>query len=1720
MPAWVLVFGILGLIVYPKGNLEAQLKFIPNEGQWHEKVSYRSQLMHGYFYLEKGGFTYDFLDGKAIRKHHHRKSLEGSVDAHSVKVKFKDANPDVRLKQEHAYPEDYNFFTGRDTSSWASGLKAFDTILYEKLYPKINLEVSSIDNRLKYNFKIKPEGNPNDIQLNYKGAKSISLENGHLKVKTSVNEFKEMAPVAYQVIDGERQEIPCEFRLKDSMVQYHFPEGYNQAYPLTIDPEVIFSTFSGSQIDNFGYSATNDTLGNGYSAGTVFGSNFPVTSGAYQVNWAGGAPVSWGASGENRDIGILKYNDSGTNVKYVTYLGGSHNEDPHSMVVNSDQDLLVFGNTGSKDFPVAGSAYQDSLRGNYDIFIAKLSQDGSTLKSSTFLGGSGMDGLNGEQQFSGNKSDLGFNYGDMFRGEVIVDSSDNVLIATTTKSKDFPVTSRAFQKQYGGGRQDACVASLNDSLTKLNYASYFGGPSDDAAYSLTTAPNHDILFAGGTMSNSFSSPINGYQQQNKGGPVDGYIVRFSPGSQVVKSSTLLGTSKYDQTYFVKTDSGGHVYVTGQTKSNNFPYKNANYYVSGGKQFVSKFNPGLDKLLLSTTFGAGSRKAPDLSPSAFLVDECGRIFFSGWGGNTNFQGNTAGLDITANALDSTTDKSDFYLAVFAQNMDTLLYGTYYGGQKSEEHVDGGTSRFDENSVIYQSVCAGCGGFSDLPTEPANVWSHSNNGTRPNGDPGCNNALLKIDLQVEFLSAGMKIPKTSCIKTPVTFLDNSTSAKSLFWELGDGDTVQNADSFTHQYDTTGKYEVTLVASNPNSCKFSDTVTDSVLVYEDSGADMSIDTGECSNIRKFTYKGQYGDSFKWFFGDSSKPDTVKNPSHVYSDTGSYVVSCIVDDGTPCADTVSDTVYINPVTRPDFSFSIDTCRGAVTFVNESKNTGNYLWQFGDGNDSFLSKKNKLTHFYSRSDTFYPKLYTDTGKLCKDSVSKSFILKSPSGNIAYNIIDSCKFQVEFINTSPFADSLFWVIDGDTTKGQMDTVVKKFSGPGSYPLRLRIKGPRGICSDTVTNTIKLDTLPEADFTFKTNNCSSFIQLADSANKNQLKWQVTNTNGGYDTTFESSKKDSIFIPAPRNKYRVRQIAKPNSRCADTMDKIVNLDSAAYASFNYKLDSCESLVTFRNSSTKGVKQIWDFDDGTKESKYEPVHKYGAAGNYDVKLTISDSGCRDTQVKTVNIPTTPDANFTFSSGLCSNDVAFTDQSQFYEDLVWYFDDGKVLDGSNDTLNVDSPVHAYADTGIYNVALVAENQYKCKDTLFKKVRLDSFANADFQPLSPDCSGDVIFINETDSVGTYAWEFGDSNTSKEHSPVHNYDVNDSFNIRLIHRMKGCKDTAFDSVSNLVPKADFNFERLSCSPSVKFTNVSQHNDNSIWYFGDGDSSHRSEPTKIYQETGSFEVTLVVSQDRGCYDTFTKVVDIPNFIEAEYQFSPSDCKSGGVFEVETKRTDSVAWRGLVDTFATTQEDSFFYKFAEPGDYKVSLIAFNENCQDTFSNVLQVDSAVNADFKVNNNPCFAWVKLKESAIGAKSHQWFFGDGRKSNKPNPKHFYNSNGSYTITYQINKNRECSDSARKNVVINGISSREFDLPNTFTPNGDNINDYFTAEGMAGCDYYTVDIYNRWGQLVFRKEGDGAFKWDGTNDKTGEPVSEGTYYYSIKAGEFKQSGTIKLIRGK
>ncbi len=1683
-------------------SADSKVKFLENKGQWHSKVQYRADLPGGRLFVENTTLSYNFLSQAGYQHNHDSKFPKDSIRGHAVKLNFLGANQNTYISSENKQTEYYNFFIGDDRSQWASHVNAYTKLTFNRLYKGVDLELLSQGNQLKYNFEIKPGQEPGQIRMHYQGASNVIIREEKLHIRTSVNSWQELKPFAYQLFEGKQKSVPCNYQMKgDQIVGFEFPEGYDTSRKIVIDPKVIFSTYSGSSSDNFGYTATFDTLGHAYSGGTVFGPNFPVTTGAYQTVFSGGADTSFGGSGAERDIGILKYNQSGTNVEYVTYLGGSHNEDPHSMVVNSEGDLLIFGNTGSSDFPVPNLTYKDTIDGDYDIFLAKLSKDGAQLKEGTYVGGTGWDGLNGSQQIITNTSPLGWNYGDMFRGEVIVDNQDRVYVASVTKSQDFPVSANAVQTNFGGGTQDGVAFVFNDDLTSLLHATYLGGNNDDAAYGLALDDQNNVFITGGTSSNQINFPLTGYQTAYNGDPADGFVCKLSNDLSTLQASTLLGTSDYDQNYLVDLDFKGDLYVTGQTSSDSFPVKNVNHYADSAKQYITKFDPNLDSIIFSSTIGSGNRPNPDLSPTAFQVDNCGKIYFSGWGGATNFKGNTLGLEVTNDAFQKTTDGSDFYIAVYAPGMDTLLYATYYGGLLSQEHVDGGTSRFDKNALIYQSICAGCGGNSDLPTTP-NAHSRTNNSSN------CNNALIKIDLNVPDLYSEFKIPQTSCVSDTLQFSNQSTLAKSYFWDFGDGDTAQGKTQ-AHSYDDTGTYNVRLIAFNPESCDIYDTSYRDVTIYEDVGADFSYDSLSCINSFQFNYEGNYGRSFKWKFGDAAI-SRKESPIYSFKDTGVHHVTLIVDSGTACVDTIVKQISINNLPRPAFSYNTDTCGSNITFYNEAGFTQQADWKFGDGTN-LRTSNDTVTHQYNTSGTFQVTLITNPEKPCRDSISKMINLTTPDARFSKERLDSCQFKVRFVDTSKFAQQNSWTINGVDTFQNQDSVAFNFKNPGTYNVELVVKRFNPVCFDTLIQQITLDTLPRAAFQINRPTCSPEADIkADNQGGYPLHWNVQASDKSMDSSFFKQEDFTFLIPKNRIQYDITLRSDPLSPCADTASKNVFLDSSAYARFDYEIDTCEWFLQFDNQSVQPSQQTWDFGDGFQSNSKNPDHQYSNQADYQVKLEVQDQGCVDTYFDTISLPAIPRADFDLNQLACKPKLNINNQSQTATNYEWdlpYGAKGKFAADSIITLQ---------DTSAFTITLNANPNGKCPDSSKKQFKPKVFASADFNLQRDPCSTSVSFKPDFPYSSEFNWHFGDGTTASSIEPEHQYSSNGQYQVQLNVKRGKCTDTVSQPLEFFLPKAGFDYIQEDCSPKVQFNNQSLYQDTSLWALGTGDSITLNSPEHTYQDSGQYQVTLIAKNDTGCMDVQDTTIQIPPFVNAKIDQNIDRCTGKAEFTDKSKRTTYRQWSIGNKTFDVDQVN---YQFDSAGVYNIGFTTGNQECQDQLSDSIQIFEKPDASFAYKRDRCSNVVDFESIDSSELKHQWIFGDSRESDEVNPRHIYYLTRDYNVTHVVKNQYDCKDTVEQNVSVTNDFDKELQIPNVITPNGDGKNDYFTVKGLNPCKEYEVKVMNRWGQELYYISGQNIeVKWDGTTD--GRDLSEGTYYYLIndKEGDLTREGVVHLIR--
>jgi len=964
------------------------LQFIQNKNQWSEEIDFQAKVPGGMMAISPKGFSIYLIDQEKLEQDHlnsHRtfnesdgQPVQEPTDGHYFQINFLGANLQAKAKPTKKLTGYYNYFIGSDSCKWAVDVPAFEEIIYPEIYSGIDLRISSLGKNLKYDFVVAPGADPNQIQIEYCGVDAIEGNNGDLSIQTTLGFLTEKKPVSFQEENNERKIVNSEYALADRVITFNFPNGYDPCQDLVIDPLLIFSTYSGSTADNWGSTATPGEHGTLYSSGITFylnvGEFFPATPGAFQTTYGG-----------VYDIAIIKYDSAGTKFLYATFLGGAGNDSPQSLVVDKiSGDLIVLGITGSSNYPVSATALDLDYNGGdnvqngvfhtnngWDIVVTRLLSTGNEIVGSTYLGGSNNDGL-GYPKGSGGL--LVTNYGDEMRGDVITDEEGNIFISSVTSSFNFPATA-GFGTTYSGGGSDGVVVKLTPNLSSIVWANFIGGSGFDAAYSIKFDNDKNIIVAGGTTSGNF--PVTpGTYQASLGGGVDGWIARIAANGNTILNSTFTGTTAYDQVYFIDLNAAGEIFCFGQT-AGSMPITTGVYKNPGTGQFLQKFNQNLSGLIFSTVFGAksGSSIIPNISPTAFLVNECDNIFMSGWGGEVNsthgyWLSSTTNMAITDDAFQKKTSGSDFYFIVLNGDATELVYATFLGGTQSKTHVDGGTSRFDKFGIVYHAVCAGCPARSDFPTTPG-AWSNKNL------SQNCNNAAFKFDLaslrahfQTNTVNFDMPNFDGACFPDSVLFQNLSIGGEFYEWNFGDGTVItktkKDTVSIVHQYQQEGIYQVKLKAIDDNTCSKVDSVTKTINYFKDiievgNGADLCQGTSY-----QLTASG--GISYNWI-SDDGKTSTQQSPTVQPEDSTIYYVTVVDSDG--CSK--KDTVHINVIQYVDLKWEYDFITDCISRpylrirnLTETSGDETIFFDLGDGT---ISDEQEFEHHYARDSLYKVKL-------------------------------------------------------------------------------------------------------------------------------------------------------------------------------------------------------------------------------------------------------------------------------------------------------------------------------------------------------------------------------------------------------------------------------------------------------------------------------------------------------------------------------------------------------------------------------------------------------------------------------------------------------------------------------------------------------------------------------------------------------------------------------
>ena len=1035
--------------------------FIENKGQWSSEVKFRASIPGGVLWVKNTGLEYDFLDTQLLNElhfgHKDASTLRKAGQKHmaAVEVVFENNyKGSVTYKTSKKLETAYNYFYGSDPTKWVHAAQGFEEVLLENVYQQIDMRLYSLGESLKYEFIVHPGADYRQISLKYTGAEIEADDNG-LHYRTAVNSFKEFPPFSFQLKNGKKQKIRSAFKVNQNNVSFDLAN-FDTSQDLIIDPELVFSTFSGSISDNWSHTATFDSKGNLYAGGSVFGPTFPITRGAAQPN-IGGADNNFSLV---TDVVIMKYASDGRRLLYATFLGGNASEVPHSLICNSKDELVIYGTTSSSNFPTSPGSYQSSFKGGAvlsggpittsidffegtDMFLAILSEDGSTLKGGSYMGGTSNDGIQDYRAL------FIQNYGDEFRGEVYVDKSDNVYVASSTISDDFPVKNGKSK----AASYDGVVFSMSPYLNNLNWSTHVGGNKYDALNGIRVKDDGTVYVVGSTVSDNLPSSTNALHKKNLG-EADAFVAVLENGT--IKALSYLGTRAEDVGSLIDLDNEGNVYILGLSQG-EYPINGTVYSNRGSGQFIHCLSPDLAQTRFSTVIGSGNGVGSiDIVPTAFLVNDCGNIYIAGWGGNVNTarglnqSSSTLNLPVTADAIQSETTGDNFYIAILAANASSLLYGTYFGmaapadpENRVGDHLDGGTCRFDKNGYIYHSacVCQRNNDFGGFPTKNALFGTLASD--------NCNMVAFKIELSAleasfDMLDDDILNPETICAGTELVLTNNSKGANSYQWSI-DGRQIARTKDTKYTFPEAGEYKVLLEIFNTQTCDKADSTFRFIKVTS-FDTEISNDTIVCTGAKVPLYANG-GESYQWSPAIYLDNDTLQSPIATVESNTNFLVEIKTPD---CIVKRNINVIVNNNDK-DLKVSADTivCKGSTVNLIASATAEKLIWTLADGSEV---ENNEVAVLVNLAQSAYATAYYADG--CRPSYEvKLAVEEEVIPAFDYEIVYSCgeKFRLEFNNTTNGEASYEWSMGDGSIFSESVPANFEYPQAGNYLITLNAK---------------------------------------------------------------------------------------------------------------------------------------------------------------------------------------------------------------------------------------------------------------------------------------------------------------------------------------------------------------------------------------------------------------------------------------------------------------------------------------------------------------------------------------------------------------------------------------------------------------------------------------------------------------------------------------------
>ena len=967
----------------------------------------------------------------------------------------------------------------------------------------------------------------------------------------------------------------------------------------------------------------------------------------------------------------------------------------------------------------------------------------------------------------------------------------------------------------------------------------------------------------------------------------------------------------------------------------------------------------------------------------------------------------------------------------------------------------------------------------------------------------------------------------------FTDKSRSADTWQWDFGDG-TQSSEQNPVHTFPKTGVFVIKLKVTN-DQCYDSIQVKMQVVDehpaftynYETKAACRNdVVTFTATNISPANIN-----SYNWIYGDTKQSGFTANAvtnTHKYATSGTFTPQLITKDILGCLDTVvsqTKAVVFGPIAK--FGNDTGVCINATAHFSDSSSTDGthdlqeWNWTYEPNVVQSYVNASSFTHLYTKAGYYDVKLVVYDTYGCKDSVTKTKALQVTQPKAKFIVSDSLKCSnnnLTFTTTST-GEKLTYVWnfgDNTTLASLLPSVNHSYAAEGLYAVSLSVTDKFKCKSDTVKLNAVSITNPKAKMLINgptESTCPPLLVKPTSQSQYYTKLFWSFGDGGL-SGLDTPKHNYIM----GGNYDLTLVAKGYGECYDTAHQLIKLKGPSGKMTYTPFVQCKPLsASFSNETKDAVKVIWDFNDGNVESdnaNHSTSHVYKNNGKYLPKLLMTDKdGCNvvlenaDTiYVKGVNAEYLTTAQPSCDSSLSAfvqTSVPFFDTIQSYR---WSFGDGATSTQKN-------PEHYFANDGMYGVKLSLVTKGGCTDSVTHPVDVLIHHTPMATLIAPAsiCAQSAVSFHGADTLNeagsTWLWSFGDNaGDNSNGSTSHTFMQGGLYNVKAIVTTPfGCADTSVRALQVVdLPKTFAGLDSFVCNGSTIL--LKPGGADKYQWLTDNTLSCTNCATPIAAPTENTSYIVTGWNTFGCKSLDTIALEV---IKKQTISTVNDTLCAGEnTTLQVSGADLYSWSPAlyIDNPASASprfhaaKDTLI-RYTVTGMDKKKCFT---DTKDLWVKVYPVPQLDIVEKEIDLNVGFS-VQLKtQSSADITQWRWepqaFLSDARTASPV-------ASPTQSITYSCVATNGGSCFARDQVTIHVMcNNANMFVPNTFSPNGDGMNDRFFPRGTGVFNIKSLRIFNRWGQEVFERtnflpnrETDG---WDGTFK--GLPIESDVYVYMLE----------------